>query len=47
MTPTSSSEPTRRVEQHLFATIGQRIVGLDLLCSGFTPDRPLRADPHH
>jgi|SRR5947209_19360405 len=36
MTPASSGAPVRVAEQHLFATIDQRIVGLDLLCSGFS-----------
>ena len=36
MTPAVPGEPVRTVEQHLFAAIDQRIVGLDLLCSGFS-----------
>jgi hypothetical protein len=30
----------RLVEQHAFATTGERIEALDLLCSGFTPANP-------
>jgi hypothetical protein len=43
MTPTGDGEPpgpARLVEQHVFATIDQRIVALDLLCSGFVPRAP-------
>jgi hypothetical protein len=38
MTPCAAGEPARLVEQHIYATIEQRIVGLDLLCSGFAPE---------
>ena len=36
MTPASPSAPTRIAEQHVFATIDRTILGLDLLCSGFS-----------
>ncbi|HEX3622611.1 MAG TPA: nuclear transport factor 2 family protein [Acidimicrobiales bacterium] len=36
MTPAWPSAPTRLAEQHVFATIDRSIVGLDLLCSGFS-----------
>src|SRR5579871_4733703 len=35
LTPSGSSGPRRFVEQHAFADCGERISGLDLLCSGF------------
>lgn len=37
-------EAARIVEQHAFATGGQRIHALDLLCSGFHPESP-RPEP--
>jgi hypothetical protein len=46
MTPVSRSEPPRLLEQHVYATIDERIVGLDLLCSGFVAASidPVRAE---
>jgi hypothetical protein len=45
MTPASPGAPTRVAEQHVFATIDRRIVGLDLLCSGFSTASPRPATP--
>ena len=35
MLPANDAIPGRLVEQHAFATVGERIEALDLLCSGF------------
>lgn len=47
VTMTSAVEASRYVEQHVFATIDERIVGLDLLCSGFAPSPQTGANPFH
>jgi hypothetical protein len=44
MTPVSPSEPSL-VEQHVFAAVEEQIVGLDLLFSDFTPQRPTAQAP--
>jgi ketosteroid isomerase-like protein len=43
LTPVGGSGPQRTVEQHVFATTGDHISALDLLCSGFV-SQPTRTD---
>ncbi|WP_063001844.1 nuclear transport factor 2 family protein [Nocardia mikamii] len=40
MWPIDTDAPARIAEQHLFAVAGDRIEAIDLLCSGWNPERP-------
>jgi hypothetical protein len=43
MCATAPPHEARVVEQHCFATVGERVEVLDLLCSGFVPERTVAA----
>ncbi|WP_405485986.1 nuclear transport factor 2 family protein [Nocardia sp. NBC_00511] len=43
MNPAGTGETGRTAEQHVFATVTDRVDTLDLVCSGWQPDRPVRA----
>ncbi|WP_258081184.1 hypothetical protein [Nocardia nova] len=40
MRPIDTDAPARIAEQHIFAGAGDRIEAIDLLCSGWNPERP-------
>jgi len=44
LTPAARTGPGRLVEQHVFATAGERITAMDLLCSGFVAVPAVSAD---